>query len=135
MVHYHFVLNMAVSQSYHCCTFFEAMHKSRCTGPEDENTTGAQINRLHAYLTSHVEFFEKRPDCKQKTIFEGSCKHIYEGNVAKEGRSTACKVKFKGKREANLLSNKTHVSKFFNPRVCSWIWQTGLRWHLRKKAH
>jgi hypothetical protein len=41
-------------------------------------------------------------------------------NVAK-GHSTACKDQFDGKDEANLILEKTHVSKIFSPEVFTWI--------------
>jgi hypothetical protein len=53
----------------------------------------AQIDRLHAYLTCHVEIFEKGRVVNKKSVVEGSRKHIYEGNVAKKGLPRHARIK------------------------------------------
>jgi hypothetical protein len=60
MVHLSFsVLNMAVSQTFIISHFPRQFMNPDAWDPRAENTTGAQIDRHHAYLTCHVEILEK----------------------------------------------------------------------------
>jgi hypothetical protein len=71
----------------------------------------------------HVEVLEKGRVISKKLVVEGSCRHIYKGNVAKRGSSMTCKDKFNSKRKIDHASNKTHVSDSFHAKIFTWIWK------------
>jgi len=57
MVHYHYVLNKEVSQSFHHCTFFEVVHESKAVVAGRKNTMWVQNEQKKFTSKTHIEKF------------------------------------------------------------------------------
>jgi hypothetical protein len=79
MVHLSFsVLNMAVSQNFIISRFSKQFMNLDARGLGAKNTTRAQIDSHHAYLTCHIENLKKSKVISRKSVVEGSCKRIQD---------------------------------------------------------
>jgi hypothetical protein len=115
------VLNMAVSQNFIISHFLRQCTNLNAQGPGAENTTGAQIDCLHAYLTCHVEIFEKGQVISKNQLSKGHTSTVTDKR-GKKGHSMACKDKFSVKGETITLRTKP-MWKIFQSGVFTWIRQ------------